>query len=63
MYRSENILIKAFEKKFGSPIKGREFFKCEKIEEAIELFYNIYYDDYDDDNDYDDDDYDDDDNE
>ena len=59
MYISENILIKAFEKKFGSPIKGREFFKCPKIEEAIELFYNIYYDDYDDD-DYDDNDDDDD---
>ena len=49
MSLSENRLIKAFEKKFGSPIKGREFFKCEKIEEAIELFYNIVYDDDDDD--------------
>ena len=56
MSRSENILIKAFEKKFGSPIKGREFFKCEKIEEAIELFYNIVYDDYDNDDDNDDND-------
>ena len=53
MFLSEKKLIKAFEKKFGSPIKGREFFKYEKIEEAIELFYNIVYDDYDDDNDND----------
>ena len=45
MYRSEDILIEAFEKKFGSPVRGREYFKCFKVEEAIELFYDVAYDD------------------
>ena len=43
MYRSEDILIEAFEKKFGSPVRGREYFKCFKVEEAIELFYDVVY--------------------
>ena len=45
MYHSEDILIEAFEKMFGSPVRGREYFKCFKVEEAIELFYDIVYDD------------------
>ena len=45
MYCSEDRLIEAFEKKFGSPVRGREYFKCFKVEEAIELFYDIVYDD------------------
>ena len=44
MFRSEDRLIETFEKKFGSPVRGREFFRCDKIEEAIELYYDVVYD-------------------
>ena len=45
MYCSEDRLIEAFKNKFGSPVKGREYFKCFKVEEAIELYYDVVYDD------------------
>ena len=47
MFRSEDRLIEAFEKKFGTPVRGRNFFRCDKIEEAIKLYYDVVYDLYD----------------
>ena len=45
MYYAEGILIVAFKKKFGSAVRGNEFFKCDKIEDAIKLYYDVVYND------------------
>ena len=38
MKKSEESLIKKFTKEFNKPIRGNEYFKCEDIQIAIELF-------------------------
>ena len=41
MYDAEKKLIKKFKQKYGKPIRGNEYFKCNDIEEAKDLFYSV----------------------
>ena len=44
MREEEKKLINEFKKKYGEPVRGNEFFRCNKIEDAIKTFYDVVYD-------------------
>ena len=43
MFDEEKRLIEKFEKKYGYPVRGNEYFRCYKIENAIKTFYDFVY--------------------
>ena len=43
MFNEEKKLIETFTKKYGEPVRGNEYFRCFRIEDAVKTFYDFVY--------------------